>query len=181
MKGCRLLSKEEINRLKIELSPRDLLLMMSELHFGLRVSEALALTFGDVAGDSLEVNSSKGSENVTFPLTPEFKAMVDTLRASYVEAGYDVTSDTHLFLSQKGGAISREYASQSFKAACKRANITGKVNNHSFRKNFVTAIYEMSGFDIALTKRYSRHKSLSNLDYYISTTNDTDLVKDLKW
>jgi len=181
MKGCRVITQDEINRLKVELPPRDLLLMMTELHFGLRVSEALVLTFGDVASDSLEVKSSKGSENVTFPITPEFKAMVDTLRASYVEAGYDVTSDTHLFLSQKGGAISREYASQSFKAACKRANITGKVNSHSFRKCFVTKVYEMSGFNIAVTKRYSRHKSLSNLDYYISTTNDTDLVKDLKW
>jgi len=39
----------------------------------------------------------------------------------------------------------------------------------------VTRIYHLTGKDIAETKKYSRHKSLANLDYYIGTTQDLPL------
>lgn len=54
-------------------------------------------------------------------------------------------------------------------------------NSHSARKIFVTRIYALTGKDIAETKKYSRHKSLANLDYYIGTTQDLSLVNQLHW
>ncbi|MBK8755563.1 MAG: hypothetical protein IPL99_29820 [Candidatus Competibacteraceae bacterium] len=55
------------------------------------------------------------------------------------------------------------------------------MNSHSARKTFVTRIYAMTGKDIAETRKYSRHKSLANLDYYIGTTDDLSLVARLDW
>ena len=33
----------------------------------------------------------------------------------------------------------------------------------------------------AETKKYSRHKNMANLDYYIGTTEGTDLIHALSW
>ena len=71
--------------------------------------------------------------------------------------------------------------SQRLKRLFKKARLDGKVNSHSFRKSFVTEIYRRTGKDLAQTRVYSRHNSLSSLQYYIETSADTGLVKDLSW
>jgi integrase len=87
------------------------------------------------------------------------------------------------FISQKGKNqhITRQLASSLVKKTVKTLGLEGKINTHSFRKSFVTKIYEMTGYNIAETKTYSRHKSLVNLEYYIKTTESTDLVEQLNW
>lgn len=62
MKGCRVLEIEEVKALLDGLSRRDRLLMLTGLHFGTRISETLALTFGDVTGRFLSIKSAKGSD-----------------------------------------------------------------------------------------------------------------------
>jgi len=183
MKGCRTLEREEITTILNTLNQRDKVLVLTGLTFGTRISETLSLTFSDVSGKFINVKSLKGSENATFPIPAGYRAEVDALRAKYEAQGKKITGSSPLFLSQKGHdkAISRVQASRTVADACEKLGIDGKVNTHSFRKTFVTAIYEKTGFDIALTKKYSRHKSLANLDYYISTTQDLDLVTGLNW
>ena len=183
MKGCRVLEAHEVQALLRDLSPRDRLLLLTGLTFGTRISETLALTFGAVAGRYLHIVSAKGSENASFQIPASYHAQIATLRTVYQDAGRTVTEATPLFLSRKGvdQPITRQQASQVIAAACVRLGIEGKVNNHSARKTFVTRIYHLSGKDIAETKKYSRHKSLANLDYYIGTTQDLSLVAQLDW
>ena len=183
MKGCRVLEANEVRELLVTLSQRDRLLVLTGLHFGTRISETLALTFGDVTGRFLSIHSAKGSDNVTFEIPPRYQAEVAALRGFYAQAGRTVTDTTPLFLSRKGSnkAITRQQASEVITAACQRLGLDGKVNSHSARKTFVTRIYQMTGKDIAETKKYSRHKSLANLDYYIGTTQDLSLVGQLDW
>ena len=183
MKGCRVLEADEVRELLMALSPRDRLLVLTGLHFGTRISETLALTFGDVTGRFLNINSAKGSDNVTFEIPASYHSEVAALQASYEQTGKTIRPETPLFLSRKGSnkAITRQQASEVITAAAKLANLDGKVNSHSARKTFVTRIYQMTGKDIAETKKYSRHKSLANLDYYIGTTQDLSLVGQLDW
>lgn len=181
MNGCRVLDKDEVAAILAELNPRDRLLVLTGLTFGTRIGETLALTFGDVAGDFLYIRSEKGSRNTTFEIPADYRAAVAALHVWYQERGVEVTDRTVLFRSQKGGAITRQASSAIIKATCHRLGIGGKVNSHSFRKCFVTAVYELSGRDIAQTKHYSRHKSLASLDHYISTTQTTGLVSALRW
>jgi integrase len=181
MKGTRVLSGEEVKALLGGLQARDRLLALSGLDFGLRVSEILSLTFGAVAGPHLYVHSSKGSDSAVFPIPDAYREAVETVRGDYLGKGIEVGPNTPLFISRNGTTMTRQAASQIIKAACAILGLEGKVNTHSFRKTFVTRIYEMTDFNIAATKRYSRHKSLANLDYYIATTNTTDLVKELNW
>lgn len=183
MRGCRVLNTDEIDKLKASLPIRDRVFMMTGLYFGLRVSESLALTFGDVAGQYLQVRSAKGSNNTTFPIPPEYATEVESLRHDYNKRrGINPTANTPLFLAEKHmHVISRQAASQILRAACKTLGIDGKVNTHSYRKTMVTRVYELTGKDIVQVMVYSRHKNLGSLDSYIQTTADTGLVSKLKW
>ncbi len=183
MKGCRILADEEIKLVLNELGVRDRVLFLTCLTYGTRISEALALTFGDVAGSTLYIKSQKGSENQGFPVTEEYRRSINDLKNWYTEKGVKITDTLPLFLSQKGRKkpVTRQLASTVIKNVCRKLNLEGRINTHSFRKSFVSKIYEMTGFDIAETKAYSRHKSLVNLDYYLRTTEKVDLVERLNW
>ena len=183
MKGCRVLNRNEVATLRTDVNPRDNAFLLTGLTFGLRVSESLALTFGDVAGMFLNVKSKKGSENVTFPIPTAYREAIHTLQNYYAEQGIEVTADTFLFLSRKGTnkPITRQQASQMMQGLAEKAGLDGKVNTHSLRKSFVTDIYAKSGHNIAETKKYSRHKNMANLDYYIGTTEGTELIHALSW
>lgn len=183
MKGCRVLTDDEIKTVLNELQIRDRTLFLTCLTFGTRISEALVLTFGDVSGNTLYLKSKKGSDNQSFPVPAAYKRSVEELRKWYQEKGLMVDGKSPLFISQKGNkqSFTRQLASHVIKNVSRRLNLDGKVNTHSFRKSFVTKIYEMTGFNIAETKAYSRHKSLVNLEYYIKTTENTDLVQRLDW
>jgi integrase len=183
MKGCRVLNDSEIKDIIQSLDIRDRVLVETGLYFGTRISESLELTFGDFNSTHLAIKSKKGSDNQSFEIPSGYRKSLATLKEHYQDNGIEVTNKTHILLSRKGNnqAITRQQASRIVKAVCDELGITGKVNTHSFRKSFVTRIYELTGHDIAQTKVYSRHKSLSNLDYYIRTSEKTNLIHDLSW
>ena len=183
MKGCRVLTDDEIKSILNELQVRDRTLFLTCLTFGTRISEALNLTFGDVLGNTLYLKSKKGSDNQYFPIPVAYKRAIEELKRWYEEKEIMVDSKSPLFISQKGHNVSftRQLASHVIRTVANKIHLDGKVNTHSFRKSFVTKIYELTGFNIAETKAYSRHKSLVNLEYYIKTTENTDLVEKLSW
>lgn len=183
MKGCRVLTDEEIRLVLNELEVRDRVLFLTCLTFGTRISEALALTFGDVAGSILYIRSSKGSETQGFPIPASYRKALVELGDYYGSKGIRVTAELPLFVSQKGRnrTITRQLASTVIKRVARKVGLEGKINTHSFRKAFVTRIYELTGYNIAETKLYSRHRSLVNLEYYIKTTEKVDLVEHLSW
>lgn len=183
MKGCRVINEKEIKNILDSLNVRDRALVLTGLTFGTRISESLSLKFKDIEGSYLHIQSKKNSENISFPIPASYREIINELKAYYQEQGKEITPDTYLFLSRKGenSPISRIQASRIIKDTCEAIGIDGKVNTHSFRKTFVTKIYNLTNYNIAQTKVYSRHKSLSNLDYYINTTQETNLINQLSW
>ena len=183
MRGCRILEADEVKSILEYLKIRDRTLILTGLFFGMRISEILELTFGHIKGTYIAIKSKKGSDNQAFDIPAEYREAVDELKKHYEDQGVTITDKTPLFLSRKGknNSITRQQASQIIRAVCEDLGIEGKVNTHSFRKTFVTKIYELTNFNIAETKTYSRHKSLANLDYYIATTGKTNLINNLSW
>jgi integrase len=177
------LETSEIREIIGSLKIRDRVLVLTGLSFGSRISEGLGLTFGDVAGSYVQIKANKKGNNTTYPIPESYKAAIAELKADYEASGITVTDDSPLFLSRNGDqkSITRQQASQIIRSACSHLGIDGKINTHSFRKAFVTRIYEMTGHDLVKTKVYSRHKSIASLDYYIATTSGTELVKELSW
>jgi len=87
MKGCRILTDEEIKLVLNELGVRDRTLFLTCLTFGTIISEALALTFGDVAGNTLYLQSKKGSDNQAFPIPDAYKQALIELSEWYSDRG----------------------------------------------------------------------------------------------
>lgn len=183
MKGCRVLEHNEIKKILTGINIRERALFLTCLTFGTRISEALALKFADVTGIYLHLKSSKGSENQSFSIPESYRAVIEQLRSEYLSKGINVSEQTPLFLSQKGKnrPITRQLASYTIRRIADTLHLGGKVNTHSLRKTMVTKIYELTQFNIVETLSYSRHKNLSNLQYYIRTTGKTDLVEKLAW
>lgn len=182
MKGARILEKSEVHAiLDAARNPRDRALALVGCYLGTRISEALALRFGDFDGQVVKIRSLKKSNDRFLAVPAELHAELAALREYYQGKGWIVTDATPLFLSQKGGAITRQQASHIIKGIVEAIGLQGHVSAHSFRKTFATKIYEMTGNHLFQTMRYTGHKSANSLAAYIATTEKTDLTTRLGW
>ena len=187
MLGCRLATEEEIELFTKSLKIKNKVLILTHALFGTRISEALSLTFGDVEDkEVLHIKALKGSQNRDIPIPEIYMDEVQKLREFFKGKGVEVCARTPLLLSSHGQyltgrPITRQQASLMIATACRRLGIKGKVNNHSFRKAFVTKIYELLNHDIVGTRMYSGHADLSSLKYYIESTQDMQMVLELPW
>jgi len=181
MAGVRRITDDEVRAALDTANIVDRAMLLIGLNFGTRISETLSLTFGDLAGSEVEIRAKKKGLIQRYPIPEQVRGVIAELRKYYHDKGVVVTGATPLFVSKSGRPVSRQAASQRMKRIFKRAGIEGRVNSHSLRKAFVTAIYEATGKDIAKTRLYSRHKSLANLQYYIDSGEATDLVEKLHW
>lgn len=180
MKGCRPLTVEEVGRLSGVLCQRDRVLMYVCLTFGLRISEALRLTFADFSGNHLRVRSSKNSENLTFEIPSKLKEEVSRLRESYGKKG-SVSDKSPVFRSQMSGVVSSRLIQMNLKEACEKLKIHGQVSTHSFRKSYAEKIWNLSGKNILTVQKYLRQKNLANTVYYLATLEGSELIKELNW
>lgn len=183
MKGCRVLSKEEISRLlENTKDQRERMLVLTGLYFGTRLSESLGLKFGDFQNtDYVRIKRSKKSDFSYLLIPQEYRSELEFLKQEYQSKGIEITDETPLFLSRHKRGLSRQQATKIIKDLKDRAELRGRVAGHSLRKNFVNRIYELTNYDVAETVKYSGHKNLGNLLYYISTTHSCGLTKDLRW
>ena len=179
MAGCRMITRNEVDRVLTLATPTLRLFVLVGLTYGTRVSEALDMTFGDIDSEWVRIKGLKGGKTQNYEVTAEVKEACDLLKKSLGE----VDRFTPLFTGRNSTSkpMTRQNLSQQLKKLFKAAGLDGKVNSHSLRKAFVTEIYNRTGKDLAQTKIYSRHRTLTSLQYYIETSTDTKLVKDLAW
>ena len=182
MKGARILEKSEVHAiLDAARNPRDRALALVGCYLGTRISESLSLTFGAFQGDTVKIKSLKKSADRFLAVPAELAGELAALRSYYEAKGWTVTNETPLFLSQKGGHITRQQASHIIKGIVEDIGLQGQVSTHSFRKTFATKIYEMTGNHLFETMKYTGHKSANSLAAYIATTEKTDLTTKLAW
>jgi site-specific recombinase XerD len=161
------------------------------LQMGLRVSEMLSLTvgqvyqYGKVVDEvSIERKPMKGGKagkasGRTIPLFPEphphilawLQRMAGMLK---VQASKDLDPTTPLFLSRvrnKDGsprAIARETAWRIIKAIARDNEFSGKVGTHSTRKTLARRVYTWSN-DIRVVQRILGHRSLASTEAYLNS------------
>jgi integrase len=184
MKGCRFLNEKEVRKMLRNSDPVMKVFILCGLYFGTRVNETLKFTFKDFKGKTIQINSSKGSENISFDIPKKLKCEVTNLKKFYERKypHYNLSEDSPVFLSrQTKKSLTRQQISLNITIIKEKTGLEGKIGSHSFRKCFVNKIYEMTDKDLIQTKVYSRHKNLSNLEYYIKSSNETTLIKKLNW
>jgi integrase len=183
MKGCRPLTVAEEKKIWEYLCEKNmyrekLLFKVCRL-YGLRIGEALALRVKSVTGKYLFIASEKGSDNQTFEVREDIRALAKDLFVWYKSKGVEVVDDMPLFLSQKGrhtkAPMGRNQVANIIRGICTLLGIEGKIGIHSMRKSFVMEMWEKSGHNARETKEYYRG-SLNNMAAYIAATEGTPLI-----
>lgn len=185
MKGCRALSEREIDLIRnTMISNRDKALVVFGVRSGLRISELLSLTVGDVYRHGRVVDlvyiqrrhMKKKTEGRALPVHAEARAAIQAL-IEELESKGRADAEMALFQSRKGQkAISRQQAHRILKAAAESNELTGKIACHSLRKSFAARIYSKVGGDLVKTQKAMGHKSIFSTMSYLST-NESDVFE----
>jgi len=159
---------------------RDRALLELMYACGLRASEATGLLVGDIDLDEGVMRArGKGSKE---RLIPVGSAAVTALRI-YLELArpkmVGIGDEEHLFVNQRGGALTRQGLYKIVQGHARAAGLTGLMSPHTLRHSFAThllaggcdlrALQEMLGHaDIATTQIYTHLTAERLKDQYFS-------------
>lgn len=145
-------------------SKRDLLLYSLIITTGLRISEALNLTFGDINEDELllYVRDGKGGKDRIIPIDD----YIIELLKDYMTVRNSVNTDYYnlIFLSKNGNILDTRASNVNLKKYCERAGIK-VVSNHELRHTFATRAIA-SGMNLVDLQELMGHESLKTTGLY---------------
>lgn len=158
--------KKQIAKMKRVLNPRDRFLFVLGINSGLRISDILKLTVGDIRGkDFIEVREQKTRKAKRFRIN-------DTIKREFARYITDEPNDAPLFPSRKGGkSITRFTALRSLQTAAEKSGIDDAIGCHSLRKTFGYHAYK-AGTDLALLQKIFNHSSQAHTLRYIGIQQD---------
>ncbi|MGP3121113.1 tyrosine-type DNA invertase [Serratia nevei] len=173
MKNRKYLTQEEINRLldasRLGSFPRrdECFIKMCFIH-GFRVSELCHLRFSDInlVDKVVHVNRLKNGLKTTHPL---IRSEIILLEAWLEERlSWRDTDSPWVFLSQKGGALSRQQVYKMLKKFGIKAGIAIPLSPHMLRHS---CGYELAnrGADTRLIQDYLGHKNIQHTVLYTAS------------
>jgi len=134
------------------------LLFIMGINTALRIGDLLSLLVSDVTDDErnvLEVICLKEHKTGKIKRLPINKALKKAL-SSYLIEHPDRNRNAPLFISRKGGTLSRSQAWRVLKAAGKAVGLSN-IGTHSLRKTFGYHAYRKSGNDLGLVQKLLNH------------------------
>ena len=150
-----------------EHSIRDWAMILVAYKHALRASETAALTLDNLKDGCLDIRRKKGSLHTIQPLFPhKGEPLLDEVKAmrAWLRVRPDDGSKA-LFVSQKGGALSREQVHRIFKAICEHAGIPKHKRFVHILKHS-RASHLVGNMDIALLRQLLGHKNIQNTMVY---------------
>ena len=165
------LAKREVDRLIREAErhgdKRNLAILLTLRHTGLRVGEICNLRLGDVTiserKGQLLVRAGKGNKDRVIPLNNDARQAI----AAYLEVRPTV-ADGHLFIGQRGVPLQPQGVQQVVAKYAHRAGlpeVTPHVLRHTFAKHVLDA-----GEDLATVQRLLGHERLETTAIYTQPT-----------
>ncbi|HCP15898.1 MAG TPA: site-specific tyrosine recombinase XerD [Peptococcaceae bacterium] len=172
------LSKEDMAQLLDSLDPpdnaagfRDLAMLELLYAAGLRVSELLSLTLGDVDLSLGYVRClGKGSKERIIPIGSR---SLETIRNYLTVARPQWVVNQRergLFLNQKGKPLSRQWFWQMLKKRAKKAGIQANISPHTFRHSFATHLL-VGGADLRSVQELLGHADVATTQIYTHLTD----------
>lgn len=147
---------------------RDLALLTLIYGCGLRISEALSLTAGDIPEGDVLIITGKGNKQRAVPLLPIVKAAI----ADYREhCPYPMTMATPLFLGQRGKKLDPAIFQKQLRRLRASANLPESATPHAFRHSFATHLLSAGG-DLRSIQELLGHASLSTTQRYTHVDKD---------
>lgn len=129
---------------------------------GLRISEALSLTLGDVPlGQALRI-TGKGGKTRIVPVLDAVRAAMDVYLD---ELPFVLTADEPLFRAKRGGPLSPRHVQGLVQTLRGRLGLSDRVTPHAFRHAFATHLLG-AGADLRAIQDLLGHASLSTTQRY---------------
>jgi len=159
---------EMIDRMKQELAKngsRDSFLFTFGINTGLRISDILELTVGDVRGKThVTIKEQKTDKRKRFKLHHELREAIQDYTKGMADTDY-------LFKSKRGNnPIKRVQAYKILNRAAKNLGVE-EIATHTMRKTFGYHFYKKTG-DIAMLQEIFNHSAPSVTKRYIGITQD---------
>lgn len=169
----KFLTRFEINAIldeakKGRYSERDYCMLLMCFIHGFRVSELCRLSLKDIDLNSkvLYVRRLKGGLSTTQPLIPnEYNALNAWLE---IRSQWRDADSSLVFLSQKGGGISRQQVYGLIRAYGKKANVSIEAHPHMLRHSCGYALADL-GRDTRLIQDYLGHRNISHTVIYTAS------------
>jgi site-specific recombinase XerD len=183
MKGARKFKDSEIAQIVSSFhgryAVRDRTLFILGLSTGGRISELLSLRVKDVWQYSLPVDTiyfrkshTKGKRHGRgVPIKTAARNAIQELIQWYQQQGIKLTEETPLFLSQKGGKITRQHAHYILNQAFSIAKLQGKVSTHSLRKTYANKLLQQGG-NLYAVKEALGHASVQTTQDYLGISEE---------
>jgi len=141
---------------------RDLAILLLLYGAGLRVAEALSLTFAALPlGATLRVTGKRSKTRVV-PIVAAVREAID----DYVrQCPYKLSGDAPLFVGARGGALNPDLVRRSVAAARRRLGLPDSLTPHALRHSFATHLLAR-GADLRALQELLGHASLSSTQIY---------------
>ena len=181
MKGCRPLTKDEVQRILslTDVALRDKVLFILGINTGYRISELLSLQVSNVMDPtgqilpqvSVKASNMKGKSGRAIKLNSKTKGILGKFCK-----GRDLNAP--LFQSRVKGkyhapkAVSRSRAHIIFQEMFQRAKVFGSVATHSMRKTFAQGMRKLLNGDIVNLMKAMGHRSINTTMAYMVFDND---------
>lgn len=152
---------------------RNHCLFVLGINSGLRVSDLLSLSITDVIDekgkvrDRISIRESKTGKNKDFPIGNSAKKAI----MEYISSRSDYSRNEALFVSRKGGRLSRNQAWKILSDCATSIGMKDKIGTHTLRKTFGYHAY-MMGTDITRIQKLLNHSAPSITLAYIGITQD---------
>lgn len=129
---------------------------------GLRISEALSLTFGAAPlGQALRITGKGGKTRIV----PVLDAVRDAVDVYLNELPFVLTADEPLFRAKRGGPLSPRHVQGLVQTLRGRLGLSDRVTPHAFRHAFATHLLG-AGADLRAIQDLLGHASLSTTQRY---------------
>jgi integrase/recombinase XerC len=129
---------------------------------GLRISEALGLKRGDIAGGDAITVTGKGRKQRMVPVLPQVQKLI----AEYVAlCPYDLPADRPLFVGAKGGPLSPRLVQLAMARLRGALGLAETATPHALRHSFATHLLARGG-DLRSIQELLGHASLATTQIY---------------
>ncbi len=155
---------------------RDWAIMHVALDAGLRVSEICALRVGDVILDSdhaaIIVRDGKGHKKRGVRIGTALRDHLAAFIAWKEKAGEATSSRAPLFVSVRGGPLTRSAVFRIFKANARAVGIPSRFSIHSCRHTYASLLYRASNYNIRLVQKQLGHSSIQTTQIYADVLSE---------
>ncbi len=176
---CRRLA-EQGTRDRRKRPVRDWAILHVALDAGLRVSEICALRVGDVILEpehsSLIVRDGKGHKKRGVRIGKALRDHLAEFIAWKAENGESISNRAPLFVSLRGGPLTRSAVFRIFKANARAVGIPPRFSIHSCRHTYASLLYRASNYNIRLVQKQLGHSSIQTTQIYADVLSEDAAV-----